>query len=100
MNALITTKPAEAFRAKASELMITTATMTLHQLVDEFQRLTDVIEKNSEPDEEGFGFKLNDEAELAMRERRIVCGASRSRFGIDFSSWDRSPDTHHAASGL
>lgn len=89
MNDLTTTTPADAFRAKASNLMVETAGMTLHQLVDEFQRLTLLMDANSVKGEDGYGPTLSEDGELAARERRIVVAASRARFGISFDTYDR-----------
>lgn len=89
MTELTTTTPADAFRAKASRLMIDTAEMTLHQLVDEFARLTDVMDANSIKSEDNYRSMLNEAGELAARERRMVVGAARCRFGISFDAFDR-----------
>ena len=88
MNALTTTTPAEAFRAKAADLMISGAQMSLHQLVDEYQRLTGIMDENLREDDKGYE-RLNEVGELAKRERQIVLGSARSRFGITFDSYDR-----------
>lgn len=90
MNDLTTTTPAEAFRAKAADMMIGTAKMTLHQLVDEFVRLTEVIEKNTIEGDDGYHRSMTDEGELAYRDRRMVTAAARSRFGVTFDSYDRN----------
>ncbi|QIG72961.1 hypothetical protein EVB98_039 [Rhizobium phage RHph_N3_2] len=97
MNAITKTNPADAFRAKATGLMIECANMTLHQLVDEFQRLTDAIDANSEPAEDGYGTKLNEAGEMAARERRLVSGTARARFGISFEPWDRISESNSAS---
>lgn len=88
MNAVVTTSPADQFRAKASGLFVEAAEMTLHQLVDEFQRLTKVMDDNI-INELGEGRKFNETAELASRERRVVTSAARARFGISFDAYDR-----------
>ena len=87
MKALTTTTPAEAFRAKAADLLIEGAGMTLHELVDEFQRLTTVMDENVKADDTYR--RLNEVGELAKRERLIVLGSARSRFGITFEGYDR-----------
>lgn len=89
MNAVTTTTPADAFRVKASDLLVDAANMTLHQLVDEFMRLTDVMDKNCEPAKGASYPSLNDQGELAARERRVVTAAARARFGINFEPFDR-----------
>lgn len=89
MSQIMKTNPADAFRAKATGLMIECANMTLHQLVDEFQRLTEIIDANSEQGEDGYGTKLTETGEMASRERRLVSGTARARFGISFEAWDR-----------
>jgi hypothetical protein len=88
MNELTKTTPAEQFRAKAAGLMFDTASMTLHQLVDEFVRLTDAMDANMVEGEHRQ--ELNEAGELAARERRLVNAAARCRFGISFDAYDRS----------
>lgn len=88
MNAVVTTTPADQFRAKASGLFVDVAKMTLHELVDEFQRLTQIMDDNV-TNEPGEGKKFNEIAELASRERRLITGAGRARFGITFDAFDR-----------
>lgn len=93
MNDLIATNPAEAFRAKAAEGLISAAGMTLHQLVDEYVRLTEVIEANvvkTADDEEWGARTLNDVGKLASRERGLIDGAAKVRFGISFAEYDRT----------
>lgn len=90
MNALTTTNPSTAFRAKAADLMTTAARMSLHELLDEFMRLTSVMEENTAEDEEGGYPRLNDTGQLAARERRMILAASRSRFGVSFDEYDRN----------
>jgi len=91
MNALTTTTPADQFRAKAANLLVLAAGMTLHQLLDEFQRLTTVMDENVNIGINGYP-ELNKIGELASRERNIILGASKSRFGVYFESWDRACD--------
>lgn len=97
MNAVAKTTPADAFRSKASGLLVDAANMTLHQLVDEFQRLTAVMDENVESPEDASTYaRLNDAGELASRERRVITAASRARFGINFEAFDRnSPSESH-----
>lgn len=92
MNAVTTSSPAEVFRATSATSMVAAANMTLHQLVDEFVRLTSVIEANTIKAidaDEWSGRKLNDAGKLAMRERGIIDGAAKVRFGITFDEYDR-----------
>lgn len=89
MTAIITANPAEQFRSKAANLMVSAAQMTLHQLVDEFQRLADLIDQHSSEDEHGYT-TLTEIGQLAIREQRMVNGAARARFGISFESYDRT----------
>lgn len=90
MNAVTAISPAETFRAKASNLMKDTASMTLHELVDEFARLTGVMDENLDHDEDYP--KLNQTGQLAERERKLVNGAIRCRFGLHMDSFDRASD--------
>lgn len=98
MNELTTTSPADQFRAKASALFIEASNMTLHQLVDEFQRLTTVMDENMTTDgAEGYPeFNLNEAGQLAARERKVIEASSKARFGIGFDAYDR-PSCHHSA---
>lgn len=85
--------PTKLFREKAGDLMIVAAQMTLHQLVDEFVRLCEVIEANSEDAPEGsYGKQLNDTAQIASRKQRIISAAVRARFGISLHPFDRDMD--------
>lgn len=88
MTSLTTTTPAEQFRAKAQGLFIDVAKMSLHELVDEFQRLTTVMDENVETTENN-GKLFNETAGVALRERRLVQGAARARFGISLDAFDR-----------
>lgn len=85
--------PANAFRAKASGLMTDAAHMTLHQLVDEYVRLCEVVEANSEADpEQTYRKTMNATAKAAYRERQMINVAARSRFGLTFEPFDRDDD--------
>jgi hypothetical protein len=91
MNELATTKPAEVFRAGAADLFKATADMSLHELVDEYLRLTQTIEAGKVPaksGEEWLSDDYTDEAKVALRNRNIVNGAARARFGIGFDVHD------------
>jgi hypothetical protein len=91
MNAVQTTTPKDTFRAKAAERLHAVADMTLHELVDEFARLTAVInagEVTREPSEGYLPTKYSDEALLAFEERKLVLGATRARFGFGFDTYD------------
>jgi hypothetical protein len=90
MTELTTTGPAEQFRAKAATIMIDAANMTLHQLVDEFQRLADIIDKNTIEGSQARYPTVNEVGQLAVREQRMINAASRARFGISFDTYDRS----------
>jgi hypothetical protein len=90
MNSLVVAqKPEQQFRSQAAELMVDAANMTLHQLVDEFVRLSNVIDENCTRTDDGYGVDFNDTAKLADRQRRIITTASRARFGVDFQPFDR-----------
>lgn len=94
MNELTTTTPAEMFRAKAASLLTLAADMTLHQLVDEFQSLTTVMDENMTKEDDSEYAKLNETGQLAKRERSIIVGTAKARFGIFFDSYDRISDNH------
>lgn len=89
MNDLTISNPSTTFRAKAADLMIDAAKMSLHQLVDEFQRLAEEIEKNTVQEDNGYR-RLNEVGELANREQRMINAAARARFGISFDTYDRN----------
>jgi hypothetical protein len=94
MTELTTTSPAEQFRRKASGLLVDVAEMELHELVDEFQRLSNILDQNMV---EGDDYpKLNDVGELALREQRLVNGAIRARFGLSLETYDRKHNPNHA----
>jgi hypothetical protein len=91
MNAVATTSPAEAFRDGAAGLLHAVADMSLHDLVDEFQRLTLAVEAGKTTVEVG-GYpqaKWSDGAKLAAKQRGLVNGAAKARFGISFDTYDR-----------
>jgi len=92
MNDLTLTSAAETFRANAAGHFHDAADMTLHQLVDEYQRLALIVEAGTtEKNEDGFyAPELTPEAELASRQQQIINGAARARFAISFSSHDLS----------
>ena len=92
MSDLTTITPAETFRAKASGLMVEAANMTLHQLVDEFMRLSGVMDENCihEDDSHASYLRLNERGEVAERERKVIVAASRARFGITLEAFDRN----------
>lgn len=95
MNELTTTNPADTFRAKASDRITSAAGMSLHDLVDEFQRLTGVMDANLVENDRG-SVTLNDIGEVAKRERGVISGASRARFGLTLMAYDRpSVDCDH-----
>lgn len=89
-NELQTTSPEEAFRAVAADRLRSAASMTLHELVDEFARLTAAIEAGKTPRAEGdYGAdKYSDEAKVAVEERKLVNGATRARFGFGFDLYE------------
>ena len=90
-TAIQTTKPAEAFRLVAADRLKAAADMTLYELVDEFQRLSVVVENSAiERAEDDYSEpRLTPEGELAQREIGIVNGAAKSRFGLYFTAYDR-----------
>lgn len=90
---LTATKPADAFRDGASGLLHAVADMSLHDLVDEFQRLSIAIEDGRIEGEDAGAYRpvrWSDAAQLAMKQRLLVNGAARARFGISFESYDRN----------
>lgn len=98
MNAIATTSPAEAFRTGASGLLHAVADMSLHDLVDEYQRLTLAIEAGKIVKDDRGGYpqtSWNDAAKLAAKQRGLVNGAAKARFGISFETHDRDdPDNN------
>lgn len=91
MNTAVTVPetPAQIFRAKASSLMTDAASMTLHQLVDEFVRLSEVVESNSKEVEDSYRKELTDVGKVAFRERQVINAAARACFGVGFNTFDR-----------
>ena len=90
MNALVEITPSEAFRNAAADLLKDSAEMTLHELVDEYLRLTEVMDAGVIESGEEYRTTFNDEAKLAMRKRNVINGAARARFGVGFESYDRA----------
>jgi len=88
-NELTTTTPAETFRAKAAEAMILAANMSLHDLVDEFLRLTDVMDASVSKNEESGYFELSETGEIAVRDRKLIVSIARARFGLTLEPFDR-----------
>ena len=89
-NITVAPKPELQFRQQASGLMTEASNLTLHQLVDEFVRLSNLIDANCVPRDDGYGLAYNDAAKLADRQRKMITTASRARFGVDFEPFDRS----------
>lgn len=87
MNELVTTSPAETFRGIAAKRLAAASEKTLHELVDEWMRLTEIMDAGVIDD--NGDWHLSDEAEVASRERGIIVGVSKARFGIEFEPYDR-----------
>lgn len=93
MANLTTFNPVAAFRDVAAKRMHTAADMSLHELVDEFQRLTLIVEAGTEwDDNDGYSRSMNVSAKVAFRERSLINMAAQSRFGISFDAFDRADD--------
>jgi hypothetical protein len=82
-----TTDFRDTFRGVAASRFHAAADMSLHELVDEFQRLSAVVAANLAKNEDGY-LQANDTGKVAQRERNIVLGAARARFGISFDTYD------------
>lgn len=91
MNAITRANVADSFRGKATGLMNQASNMTLHELVDDFQRLSAVMEANISEDEMGRMI-ANDIAKMAGREQKMVNAAAAMRFGLTFRAYDRMTD--------
>ncbi len=89
MNALTTTSPAEVFRSQAQDQMVSVANMTLHELVDEFVRLSEIVDRETTFEADVYKMTVSDAGQLADRQRRMVNAATRSRFGISLDVYDR-----------
>ncbi|UJW87925.1 hypothetical protein [Devosia sp. SL43] len=89
-TAVQTTNPTETFRSIAADRLRSVADMSLHNLVDEFVRLTSAIEAGELPKADGeYGApKYSDAAKVAIEERKLVNGATRARFGFGFDLYD------------
>lgn len=89
-TAVQTATPTQTFRSIASDRLRSVADMSLHNLVDEFVRLTAVIDSGELPKAEGdySNTKYSDEAKVAIEERKLVNGATRARFGFGFDLYD------------
>lgn len=78
------------FREAATNKLHDAANMTLHELVDEYVRLSDVIDADSYENSEHPYVRYGATAQLAIRNRLVILAASKARFGIMFSTYDRS----------
>lgn len=88
---LKTTSPQDEFRARASDIMIEAATLSLHGLVDEFQRLTGLMAANLEPaEDDNYGPHYNHVGQVALRHRDLIRTAARARFGLDLDAFDQA----------
>lgn len=89
---LSTASPAETFREGAADLLHAVADMSLHELVDDFLRLSKAIEAGRIESTTSGNYtpaRWTAAALLAMKQRLLVNGAARARFGISFESYDR-----------
>lgn len=82
-----TTDFRQAFRSVAASRFHSAADMSLHELVDEFQRLSGIVAANLIKDEHGYT-TTNDTGKVAARERNIILGAVRARFNLTFETYD------------
>lgn len=88
MAELTKTNPDIAFRAQAADNMIDAANMTAHQLLDRFIELSGEIEDGTTTSdgERDYGrVEVSPDAHVAHRNRDIVAGAMRARFGVRLS---------------
>ena len=86
-NEIQTTSAEASFRAIAADRMVSAANMTLHELLDEYQRLSGIIAAERLPaDPDEYGAKYSEAGKLAINVLAIVNGAARVRFGINFST--------------
>lgn len=89
MNDIVKSNPAETFRSVAADRLRSAADMSLHELVDEFSRLTEVINNGeTERSTSTHTVQYTDEALVAFEERKLVNGATRARFGFGFDIYD------------
>ena len=66
--------------------------MSLHELVDEFKRLTELISTDTSINEEGRK-EYGETALLSFRERNIFSSIANARFGISLAdSYNDSPN--------
>ena len=86
-----TTTPEAIFRDKAAAGFHAAADMTLHQLVDEYLRLTVLVETHTTVTTEGYdqARSIDDEGKVALRDRMVINSAVKARFGICFAEYDR-----------
>lgn len=76
------------FQKVAAQRLHEAADMTLHELVDEFLRLSKLVAANLVRETSGYQINFNDTAKLALRERNIINGAARGRFGLSLETYD------------
>ncbi|MGN6534094.1 MAG: hypothetical protein ACTHKQ_00010 [Mesorhizobium sp.] len=86
-NALAHYSAIDTYRSIFSERVKTAADMSLHELVDEFARLTEVIKANTTRDDDGTP-TYTEAGHLAIKERQVFASVASARFGISLASDD------------
>lgn len=77
----------DIYRGIVADRAKTAADMTLHQLVDEFQRLTEIIDKDRSFDDADR--KVYSVAGIvAIKERHVFSSMASARFGISLAAYD------------
>jgi signal transduction histidine kinase len=84
-NAIEKKSAVQTYRDGFSRHVKAAADMTLHELVDQFQRLTKVVNDNTAYDEMQRP-KYNEAAILALKERKIFASVANARFGLSLAA--------------
>lgn len=81
----------ETYRTIVADRVKAAADMDIHQLLDEFVRLTGVVNANTTRDEDGRP-EYSEAGFLAIKERQVFATLASARFGVSLASDDGSYD--------
>lgn len=87
---IATTNALDRYRTNFSANIKAAADMHIHDLLDNFQRLTKIIDAHETTYEKHIGRTWDEEGQLAIRERNIYASVANARFGITFNAYEPS----------
>lgn len=91
-NEIATHNALQAYRGLVAETVKEAADMTIHELVDAFQRLTKDVEKGKTLREDDRPL-YNEAALLAIRLRNVYASMANARFGISIADSEGGYDS-------